>query len=238
MRSSTQRSGGRRSFTLLELLMVLAILSLVAAMVWPAMRRQLAKTQLRGAARQVRVELSRARCRAVESGTVYGFRYRLETGHFQLAPLASADGEEADFDGEQKGRHISGYDRHRDAVPSDPIPDGSEAGGVVEHVLPEGIVFAPDEPLELQTAVDSPIEPATADDLAGDTPASDALSKPDGLETHAETWSPPVLFYPNGRTSNAVIHLRNDLGSRISVSLRSLTGVAAIGPLERQEKRR
>src|SRR5690606_14685537 len=42
----------------------------------------------------------------------------------------------------------------------------------------------------------------------------------------------PILFYPDGTTSDALLQLQNEEGERITLSLRGLTGIVQVGPLE------
>ncbi|NOX55564.1 MAG: hypothetical protein GXP27_14225 [Planctomycetes bacterium] len=74
-------------YTLFELLLVLALLSLIIGLGWPAMRRALIKAEMRDAARQVRVELAKARLEAIRRGTPMQFRFQLGGRQFLVGPL-------------------------------------------------------------------------------------------------------------------------------------------------------
>ncbi|MBN2217459.1 MAG: prepilin-type N-terminal cleavage/methylation domain-containing protein, partial [Pirellulales bacterium] len=63
----------RRGVTLIELLLVLAILALVAATAWPSLERSLADQRLRDAADTIRAEWQHARAQAMSSGVAYQF---------------------------------------------------------------------------------------------------------------------------------------------------------------------
>lgn len=80
----------RCAYTLIEMLIVLAVLAVLAALSWPAVRGMLGKSELRDAAKQVRVALARARLGAIESGAARGFRYRPGSGRFEVGPLSTA----------------------------------------------------------------------------------------------------------------------------------------------------
>lgn len=54
------------------------------------------------------------------------------------------------------------------------------------------------------------------------------LAQDQGGDLELAGWSTPVLFYPDGTTSDAVIYLRGDGGTITSVKLRGLTGVARV----------
>jgi len=86
----------RTAFTLLEMLIVLAVFAALATLTWPAVRRMLGRSELREAAKQVRSALARARLDAIETGVPHRFRYRAGTGEYEVAPLRlSLDEEEA-----------------------------------------------------------------------------------------------------------------------------------------------
>lgn len=76
-----------RAFTLLELLIVLAVLSGVAALAWPTVRGLLAKSEVLGAARRLRAALARARLDAIESARPWQFRYLPGSGRYEIGPL-------------------------------------------------------------------------------------------------------------------------------------------------------
>ncbi|MFN5904418.1 MAG: Tfp pilus assembly protein FimT/FimU, partial [Planctomyces sp.] len=58
----------RRGYSLVELLIVLAVLSALAALVQPAMRGVLDKSRLTGAAKQVQAALAKSRALAIREG--------------------------------------------------------------------------------------------------------------------------------------------------------------------------
>ncbi len=69
------RFAPRSAFTLLELLIALALIATVAMMTWPAIMRSTADYRLRRAAQEIRAALARTRAFAVESGVPYQFLY-------------------------------------------------------------------------------------------------------------------------------------------------------------------
>jgi Tfp pilus assembly protein FimT len=82
-----------------------------------------------------------------------------------------------------------------------------------------------------------------AADLSGTTTLAPPIERtlPDGVSFAALSinampaasgengWSEPVLFYPDGTSSDAVVTLANRFGRTIDVNLRGLTGVAIVG---------
>jgi prepilin-type N-terminal cleavage/methylation domain-containing protein len=85
----------RRGFTLMEVLLVLALMAVIAAMAWPALRNPFARHRLHAAADQVRSEWFQARVEAMRSGHVYAFRYQVGGDRFHTsseeAPSPSDD---------------------------------------------------------------------------------------------------------------------------------------------------
>jgi len=88
-----------------------------------------------------------------------------------------------------------------------PLP---ASGGAQQEILPEGVTFLQDETLA---------------DVRSQFVATDELS------TMTESWSAPILFYPDGTTSTTRITLVGDTGRGIAVSLRGLTGIATVSEL-------
>ncbi len=94
----SRATSSRGGYTLLELIIVLAILTSLLALAWPHVHRRLRRSLPREAALQLKADLAEAREEAVRSGEPWVCRYQPGTGHYQIAPadsyaspLASAD---------------------------------------------------------------------------------------------------------------------------------------------------
>ena len=85
-RSRAQDHGTRRAVTLIEIILVLAILVLVAAAAWPSIDRSLADQRLRDAADVVRAKWQHARAKAMSSGVAYQFCYSPDERTFWIEP--------------------------------------------------------------------------------------------------------------------------------------------------------
>jgi hypothetical protein len=68
--------------TLMEVLLVMAILAIVAALMWPMLEKPLAHHRLHSAADEVRTEWCQARIEAMRSGQTYAFRYEVGGDRF------------------------------------------------------------------------------------------------------------------------------------------------------------
>jgi len=204
----------RGGFTLLELLAVVAILALIAGMSWPSFERLLNRSRVQDAAKQVRTELGEARLRAIESGRPQEFRFQPGTGLFEVRPKE----EEAAGPAVLKSALEQMSDESGE---SEPI-SGAEVTDTAayERYLPQGMVFAGQEVAK---------EPAAGEEEEGLAGLSTAEL------TERQTWSEPILFYPNGRSSNARIRVTDGRRYAVDVSLRGLTGTVRVGPASRIE---
>ncbi len=85
-----------RGYTLLEMLILVALLALVAGLCWPSLRRLSQKRELLESARQIRVELLRTRLDAIEAGSARQFRYQPGSGLFESSAFSLSDAVGAD----------------------------------------------------------------------------------------------------------------------------------------------
>ena len=193
----------RAGFTLLEITIVLLILVITGALAMPAVMNSLRSQRLKSAAETVRIEFSRAHVKAMKTGRIMVFRYELGGRQFSIQPWIAAD--EA----------------------TETPPDGTPAGF--------GEAPMTDSPLEeTQTkSLDDGITFA-AGEAKFDTRA---YQVEDFLQTSASSdsvqWSRPVLFYPDGSTSDAFVIVADDKQDAYRVQLRGLTGTSYVS--ERQK---
>ena len=131
MCNASGRVRRRRSFTLLELLIVLAILAMVVSLAWPSLRTLSQTGQLRDAARQLRVQLLEARLNAIQSGSVWFFRYQPGTGSYEVA--SGSDFETAD----ELGLMTPGDARGDDRLPDRDLDQDQSP----QRELPSDIIF-------------------------------------------------------------------------------------------------
>ncbi|MDO5308365.1 MAG: hypothetical protein Q4G03_02565 [Planctomycetia bacterium] len=77
----------RRAFTMLELLLVLALIFVIASISVTTYRRQLARAKFKSSVTQLQVDLHRARILAMRSGQPYIFRCAPNASVYEIAPL-------------------------------------------------------------------------------------------------------------------------------------------------------
>ena len=206
VRSRTIRFPQRPSFTLIEVLLVLTLMVVIAAVAWPSVQRGFAGRRLHAAADGVRTELGQARVEAMRSGRTYTFqcvvhgdRYRMQR---QDDAAAGAEGE----------------------TPAVAEPDGAtstdESAMADEKTLPDGVTF---------TACELTLAGEGAG--AGAQPAADSPATADAPVMDGDGWSDPILFYPDGTTSNARVVLAGERNFSVELMLRGLTGTITANDL-------
>lgn len=197
-------------FTLVEMMIVLAVLAMVAAFGLPAVNRMSSRGQLADAAGQIRAELGRARLDAIRSGVPRQFRFQLGGRRFEISSRAASVGGDVDLFGD------FGAAEDTDQSP-EPVTE-QEGDDAVEHELDDGVCFAQD----LAQLPPSGVDPL-GDESATTTDAD-------------QNWSLPIVFYPDGRTLNAHFLLADDHDYYVEITLRGLTGAASVGAVTARPK--
>jgi len=197
-----------RGFTLVELLLVLALLVVVVALAWPAIDKPLANYRLLAAADQVRTEWCLARVEAIRSGQACAFQYSPGGRNFcrQRQPAAfSPDADQAEL--------VAAAERSEDALA---MPDVA-AAQPAPRTLPEGVVFVDHNTRLALVATESDAEPETG-------------------ESSEPEYSGSIFFYPDGTTSDARLLLANERGKIVELTLRGLTGTVTVGQVTTAEE--
>lgn len=184
------------AYTLLELMLVLAILIVLAAMAWPSVKKPWDAMRLRKAADQVRADWGKTRVRAMKTGHMQVFRFNPGESTYAIQAW-SGPGDD--------------LQRTADAASATNLTGDTTAlaqeanmfAGRTEN-LPDGIWF-----MGLEVTVDA--RAADAAVAGGQAPSA---GQPD-----------PILFYPDGTTSHTHVVLANDRQQCVVVSLRGLTGM-------------
>lgn len=202
----------RRGLTLLEVLLTLAIMTALAALSLPLLDGMLNNRRLVRGAEVVRVQMMQARLEAMRSGRTHLMRFT--PGGTEMKTYAFHDMSDLTEAADQTGSGIAllqgGQPMAAPILPSaNTGPDATDNGGQLKTVeLPEGITF-----------LDCRVESTTRS----------MLIENQAIETAEIGDGSPVLFYPDGTTSNAAVTVQREGSGRIVVVLRGLTGEATVG---------
>jgi prepilin-type N-terminal cleavage/methylation domain-containing protein len=214
-----------RGYTLLELIIVLVLMVILLAIVWPSLSQPLQRSTTEQAARQLVEDLARARFNAIQSGRTMVFRYELGGERYWIGPADEAG--ECDSRGD-------GSDALDDGVGSESAAGDNDLPAlqlVIDRLLEDGVVFqdpaATDE-------LDFPLSPSLSATLADERAETEAVEPLVQNENDETDWSAPVLLYPTGRAENASFVLLSPEGFSATVTLRGLTGALNIGPVKRE----
>jgi hypothetical protein len=223
----------------MELLLVLALLSTVVAISWPALRRPLNRSQAQSAAQQVQRDLMQARRAAMESGRVFLFQYLPESTVYYCGTERQRDGGDAP---------VAWTD------PDEMAADGESADGdwQIYGELPVGSSFslAGDSFVDPSTRIDASRERSdrSRDDRStaatGDAQdrrqrsSSDgpnqSRNRPESSGGTSSRWTRPWRFYPSGRMESGQLTVSSDDGYDIVVEVQGLAGRVKIHPPERR----
>lgn len=80
----------RCAYTLLELLLVMAVLLLLVGIAWPGVNGMYERHRLRSAVEEVRKRLAGSRVKAIDAGLVYQFRYEPGGRNYVILPYQAA----------------------------------------------------------------------------------------------------------------------------------------------------
>jgi prepilin-type N-terminal cleavage/methylation domain-containing protein len=204
----------RSGFTLLELLLVLALMAAIAAMVWPAMQRPLATQRLKRAAEQVRMHLIKARTQAISTGETIGFTFQPGKSALKVAAYTNNEALLESVSTMSQGAGQSGTSGQAGPPPAASSGASSVSPAAsrptVEDVLPEGVIFY-------------------GGDVSSDTRSDQFLAQERIKGSVDLSWSQPVLFYPDGTALAARVAVVGDRNRAIVIEVRSLTGGARVG---------
>lgn len=120
-------AGGRGGFTLIELMLVLAVISLIAFASYPAFDAWFKSQKLGEGVDKARTIWIKARVQAMEEGQPYRFAWELNSGRFRLAPDDLENW--PDLAGAANGPRLT--------------TTGTGLGLMLEDSLPEGVQFLP-----------------------------------------------------------------------------------------------
>jgi type II secretory pathway pseudopilin PulG len=201
--------------TLVELLVVLALLVVIGSIVVPVFTGSFSSVRLRRAGDQVLSRWSQARAMAIERGETYQFTFTPESGTYQVGPwmpFLQESGSDTTSSSTRVATPITATSESATAAPAE-NPTGQSV------TLPDTIKFQSG-----QIAVE--------DSLTAERQVA-------SMQVQGDSVSTPILFFPDGTTSQASVVLANDRNQFVRLTLRGLTGVGrATDILSREELQR
>ncbi len=184
----------------MEVLLVLAIVAITAALMWPALERPLATRRLHSAADEVRTEWCQARIEAMRSGRTYAFRYEVGGDRFYTEPENGLDANASEGVFAPVNSTAGGAQSAATADAARPAEN---------KTLPSGVKFSAEQASRSMTPT-----PASV--------AAPSQSQPAG------GWSDPIFFYPDGTASDIQLVLICNQSCTLRVMLRGSTATATI----------
>lgn len=211
-----------KGFTLLELLLSMAVFASMAAIIIPAAGTLLSDRRLTRGTDQLRAEIIRLRVRSMREGRVMVMRANEGSGLMTVTPLfTSADATESMDQTGSQAALLSGAEQ---AIGSAAAPSGMTATSrTIELPVAVQVVSISTSPVGGSVEVASMLQPT-------DLPMEAAASSPEGVAESDSVGQPlpEIYFYPNGTTSNAVLVLSHPEAGTAQVRLRGLTGDATV----------
>jgi len=203
------RRVSRRGFTLMELLLVLAVLLLLAGIAAPALITAYDKHLFRQDVEEVRTRLARTRLHAVDTGVLYQFRFEPGGRRYLVVPLE---------------------------IDSDAAPNATGTSNTsslsTRYPMHAGLLR---EAMSFELIEDTDTAPPAMPDIP---PVPEALLQgfPDATELAGVSWSPPIVFRPDGEAEEAAFFIVDDDKRSVRFHVRSLTGAVSVGDIQQEKQ--
>lgn len=195
----------RPAYTLVEILLVLAVLAGLIGLAWPSAMRMMTDQSLRRGTEGLRKQLAAARERAIEEGVPVAIRVETNGHRGVTYPLEQTQSSDASLG---------------TANSSAPAPT-TGAGNSTDTITTIVTQWELDPSLKVVSSATStdPVPEWVAETVGG------------GAST---TWSGPLVFHSDGTASDATWTVLSDRGQQMTVTVRGLTGglrVGQVGPI-------
>ncbi len=210
MHHRTHKPIAHSGFTLLELLLVLAILVVIGGIASPMLGGLFERQKLSGAIETMRLQWEEARLKAMRTGQAQVFTCELGTNSYSIKPLV---------------------------LQSDAVNVGTGAtlattGGLVEtENFGRGTVAVAADLTDQQARTLEEKLSFLNCLVVGDMRSYMAAQESQTLGTgvvNTQTVAQAVIFYPDGSTSSAELQIQNELGDIRAIQIRGLTGQCRI----------
>ncbi len=208
-RNTNSKCTGRAGFTLLELMLVLALLVLLGALATPRISEVFERQKLNGSATELRLLFDEARLEAMRTGQAQVFQCVVGASGYSIKPLVL----QSDISNAGAGATVM-----------------TGAGTLVE-TQGNGLMTAADpqemtESEELEEGI-SFASCLVAGDYRAYATAQEAQAS-GSTEVNTQSINSQVIFYPDGSTSTAEVQIKNERGDIRAVRIRGLTGYSKI----------
>ena len=194
----------RAAFSLIEVILVLAILVAISAIVVPSVSDSLRRQRLRSSADSLRGQWERARLTAMKTGQAQIFSCVPETGDYTIEPYMS----DTDILSASAGATVMTSGGPVVQATSDATTTMPAASSTEGKQLEEGITF-------VSCAVSTDMRAVTVAQSQGGMAAVGAMNQ-------------SVMFYPDGSTSTAEVTVQDSTGKQRAVRMRGLTGTTQV----------
>jgi len=219
MNRATRVHKPRAAFTIVEVLLVLALLVIIGAVGVVGLSGVLNQQQLHHAGDEIRIAWMQARIEAMKTGRIHVFRYMPGERQYVIQPWV---GENDAVEGSPAGDAAEIDAAEITAATAGATATAGSSGGADEDAapmmpggqrLPGGVTFVDGQTVETNRSM-------FAEEDAASTGGVDGGG-----------WSIPVMFYPDGQTSDAYVVMRNEAERYVKVTLRGLTGASRVSEI-------
>lgn len=194
----------RAAFSLMEVLLVLAILVAIGAVVAPSLGEAFVRQRLQASVNQLRSDWDRARLTAMKTGQTQAFTCVVGTRDYSIQPYMS----EADMVNASAGATVV------------------TTGGTVAEATTAGTLTASQPDASSSKQLDEDITFVSC--LVSTDMRAVSIAQAQGGIAAASTASQMVLFYPDGSTSTAEVIIQTAKGTQRGVRMRGLTGATQV----------
>ncbi|MDG1893412.1 MAG: prepilin-type N-terminal cleavage/methylation domain-containing protein [Fuerstiella sp.] len=198
----------RAGYSLMEMLIVLAIMAAMAAFALPSLRGPLDKSRLRSSARQVRAALAKTRSLAIREGVPLVFQFEAGGRSWTIERKGASPLQQSTMTGDS--RPLSGLKTGR-AATENVLVNSHESSVLRQGLLPEGVTFAESPPLTEQSE----------GNVVADEPA-DVVGA-----SFSELRSQSISFRPNGRSEDSTVTINGSRDFVVTVTVRGLTSAVS-----------
>ncbi|XZE44462.1 pilus assembly FimT family protein [Pirellulaceae bacterium SH467] len=210
-------SAARAGVTLIEVLLVLAILVALAGIAAPTFESMISSRRLRNATEKLANDLAEARVEAMKNGQAQVFKATLNGRDYSIdAWLGTYD--DIDASAGATVQDATGAVVETEAVAGGGVATSSTSTESEIQELETGVQFA-----SIDTLIDTR-NAAAIETETGSVPVAGAAAPVAGGESN------PILLYPDGSTTTAQIVLADEKGRRMVVQLRGVTGQISFYP--------